>query len=148
MNDGNLIAVRVIGVPVDIWQRASSHQEAIQREFEIISAGQPAHSVPNRLQKLIEEFDGRFGEGDELNELQAAGHQGVTKKDLCFRVPQLAAVAARRFGYAQSPPPGRGHNEADRSPQAATVAELERPQRTSSTRGPTRLAFSCSEGLC
>jgi anti-anti-sigma factor len=98
VNDGNLIAVRVIGLPVDIWQRASSHQEAIQREFEIISAGQPAHSVPNRLQKLIEEFDGRFGEGNERDELQAAGHQGATKKDLCFRVPQLAAVAARRFG--------------------------------------------------
>lgn len=54
--------------------------------------------MPSRLQKLIEEFDGRFGEGNERDELQAAGHQGVTNKDLCFRVPELAAVAARRFG--------------------------------------------------
>lgn len=29
MSEGNLIEVRVIGVPVDIWQRASSHQEAV-----------------------------------------------------------------------------------------------------------------------
>lgn len=94
-----IVEVAVLGVPVALWERATAHQEAIQREFDIVRASQPIESVPNRLQRLIDEFDARFGPASEptWDELRLAAAHGASDKDLIFRVPEAAARASRQL---------------------------------------------------
>jgi anti-anti-sigma factor len=91
-----LIEVRLLGVPVDLWRRASAHQEALQREFEIIRSTDPAQSVPNRLLELIDSFRTQFGDASDAtwDQLRLAANDGATAKDLGFRVPAAAGRAA------------------------------------------------------
>jgi len=94
-----IIEVHILGIPVDVWRRASSHQEALQREFEIIRSSGPVESVPHRLLELIESFKSQFGETSDStwDELRLAAEAGETSKDLTFRVPAAAAQAAREL---------------------------------------------------
>lgn len=99
MSLDEIVEVVVLGLPVAIWERASAHQEAIQREFDIMRASQPVESVPNRLQRLIEQFDARFGAatGPTWDILRLAAEQGESDKDLIFLVPAAAADASRQL---------------------------------------------------
>ncbi|MFO7547489.1 MAG: STAS domain-containing protein [Acidimicrobiia bacterium] len=95
----DLVEVRLIGVPIEVWRRASAHQEAIQREFDIIRAGEAEESVPNRLRSLIDDLDGLFGGVSESTwaELHEAADRGDAAVDLVFRVPVAAGLAARQL---------------------------------------------------
>jgi anti-anti-sigma factor len=95
----NSVQVRLEKVPIDIWQRASAHQEAIQREFDILRAELPEASPPNRLHALIEEYESRFGPGTEATrtDLVAAAKRGDKEVDVVFSVPFEAAEAARQL---------------------------------------------------
>ena len=91
--------VTLLAVPVDLWRRASAHQEAIQREFDIIRASEPETSIPNRLFALMEDFDARFGGAKEATwdrMLEATG-RGERFVDLKLIVPPEAATAARQL---------------------------------------------------
>jgi len=85
-------------LPIDLWTRASAHQEAIQREFDILRAELPEDSSPNRLLALIEQYDGRFSTEETWNELQEAAEKGQEEVDLTFTVPAEAAEVARSLG--------------------------------------------------
>jgi len=95
-----LVDVRLLGLPVDLWRRASSHQEALQREFEIIRTTGVAESVPHRLLELIDSFRTQFGDTSDAtwDELRLAAEAGESAKDLTFRVPPAAAWAAQELG--------------------------------------------------
>jgi anti-anti-sigma factor len=95
----DLVEVRLVGVPIEVWRRASAHQEAIQREFDIIRAGDAPESVPNRLRSLMEELDGRFGGVSESTwaQLHEAANRGEASVDLVFRIPVAAGPAARQL---------------------------------------------------
>jgi anti-anti-sigma factor len=94
-----LVEVRLIGLPIDLWRRASAHQEALQREFEIIRTTGTTESVPHRLLELIDSFRIQFGDTSDAtwDELRLAAEGGATVKDLTFRVPVAAAGAAREI---------------------------------------------------
>lgn len=94
-----LVEVHLRGVPVNMWIRASAHQEAIQRELEIMRASQPKESVPNRLMALIDDLDARFGgAGDQVwEELRAAAEHGKVSADVTFHLPPEAGLAARQL---------------------------------------------------
>jgi len=96
MIQDQLVEVHLRGLPIDLWKRASAHQEAIQRELEIMRGSEPPDSVPNRLITLIEGFDARFGETSDpaWSELRAAADRGEKTMDLTIRVPGPASGAA------------------------------------------------------
>jgi anti-anti-sigma factor len=94
-----VIRVRLVDVPVQIWQRANTHQETIQREFDIMRADLPEDAVPNRLHQLVRGFDARFGHASEptMAELYAAAERGDTTIDLEFLVPSEASGASQQL---------------------------------------------------
>jgi anti-anti-sigma factor len=92
----SLVTVRLLGTPVDLWQKASAHQEAIQREFDIMRSRLPTHSIPHRLLELISDMDARFGEFGQAarQELTSAAERGVRQVDLRYVLPPEAAQGA------------------------------------------------------
>lgn len=90
------VTVRLVGTPVALWQKASAHQEAIQREFEIMRAHLPTHSVPHRLLDLISDMDARFGEFGQAarQELTSAAERGARQVDVRYVLPPEAAHGA------------------------------------------------------
>jgi len=94
-----LVTVRIVGLPLDVYARASEHNDELLREFALIREENSDH-VPSRLLALIEELDARFGkftEGPTLA-IQAALDRGDADLDLSYEVPPEAAAAARRLG--------------------------------------------------
>jgi anti-anti-sigma factor len=99
-----MVQVRLLQVPVDLWKRARAHQEAIRREFDLMRASEPAGSVPHRLLDLVEDFDSRFGEVADpwRDELAAAAARGDELTDLTLRLPTPVAAAARDLASMMS----------------------------------------------
>jgi len=98
--DVDLHEVRLVDVPVDLWARATSHQEALQREFSIIRSDLGADSVPNRLLDLVELLDGRFSSYSDpsYDRLRAAADRNEQYVDVTFTVPAEASSAAVQLG--------------------------------------------------
>jgi anti-sigma B factor antagonist len=94
-----LVEVRLLGVPVELWVRASAHSDALVREFDIITHGERNESVPARLLGLIEKTRGRFSRyGDPANAaLRAAADAGESEIDLAYSVPAEIASASREL---------------------------------------------------
>jgi anti-anti-sigma factor len=96
----DLVAVHLLRTPVGLYERASRHQQALQREFDLVSAspGTP-DAVPSALLAMIEELDRRFGRfaTSPYAELDDAVAKGLTEVDLTYRLPPEAAVAAARL---------------------------------------------------
>jgi len=95
-----LIAVDLLGLPVQVHQRATEHQLALQREFDILRAGEDLSTVPNRLAALIEELIADYGGLDQqpAAEIDAAAARGDEVVDLRYIVPYEAAEASQRLG--------------------------------------------------
>jgi anti-anti-sigma factor len=99
MTDG-VIEVHLVGLPVDLHARASSHMKALQREFDLLRWRDPDDtSIPHRLHALIEELEAQFGGvGDQPSaELEEAASRGEVSIDLRYRVPHAAGEAAQRL---------------------------------------------------
>lgn len=94
-----MLRVRLVDVPVQIWQRANTHQETIQREFDIMRADLAEDAVPNRLHQLVRGFDARFGQTSEptMAQLYAAAERGDATVDLEFLIPPEASGASRQL---------------------------------------------------
>lgn len=94
-----LSPVHIVGLPLDVYQRASEHSDELLREFALIREDNSEH-VPARLLGLIDELNARFGaftEGPSAA-LQAALARGEERIDLHYEVPREAADAAIRLG--------------------------------------------------
>jgi anti-anti-sigma factor len=91
--DESTVVVRLIGVPVALWKRTALHHEGVNREFEIIRAGLSDDAPPSRLQQLVMDLEGRFGDlsGGNREVLQSAFERGEVSVDLSFTVPIAAA---------------------------------------------------------
>ena len=98
--DVDLHEVHLLDVPVDLWVRATSHQEALEREFAIIRSDVDPDSLPNRLMNLVDQLDGRFGSyGDPgYARLRAAAERSEQFVDVTFRVPAEASLGAAQIG--------------------------------------------------
>ncbi len=94
-----LVPVRILALPLDVYARASEHNDELLREFAFIREENADH-VPSRLLALIEELNARFGGFTEAPTLaiQAALDRGDATIDLCYDVPPDAASAAQRLG--------------------------------------------------
>jgi hypothetical protein len=101
---GELVTVRLLGLPVELHARAAEHGEELQREFVLIAdrlqhATGPA-DMPRRLLALISSLQGRYGgfgvEQEDL--LDKAIRSGRPALDLVFRVPSEVAEGAAALG--------------------------------------------------
>lgn len=90
--------VRLLGLPVPLHVEAAAHQEALQREIDVISIDDQA-SAPLRLRALIAEVQDQYGGLAEhpATELQSAIDRGAETVDLTYVVPPAAAEASERL---------------------------------------------------
>lgn len=93
----DLVAVELRQVPLDVWKRAAAHQEAIQREFDILRVDLGTDSVPHQLSELVAKLNLTFGDSGDPSreEVHAAAERGVPEIDLVYRVPAEAATAVQ-----------------------------------------------------
>lgn len=94
-----LVTVKLLGFPLEVFRRASEHNDELLREFALIR-GESAENVPTRLLALIDELRGRFAGFTEAPTLaiQAALDRGDSEIDLRYDVPPEAADGALRLG--------------------------------------------------
>ena len=94
-----LATVRIVELPLGVYQRASEHNDELLREFALIR-GEDNDHVPARLLAVIEELRARFGgftEG-QTTAIQEALGRGDRHIDLVYEVPAEASEAAVRLG--------------------------------------------------
>lgn len=96
-----LMEVRILSLPVPVWERAREHADGMMREFALIQlSGSGNHGVPRRLLELADELKGRFSgftEGSEA-ELAAATASEALEIDLVYKVPADVSDACLRLG--------------------------------------------------
>jgi hypothetical protein len=94
-----LARVDIVGLPLDVYQRASEHTDELLREFALIRGDDGDH-VPARLLALVTELNLRFGPFAQgaSDALQQALDRGDATVDLCYDVPVEAAAAAAHLG--------------------------------------------------
>ena len=97
-----LVTVQLLGVPLELLERARQHHESLEREFRLLTLSRPedrAH-VTSRLLDLVREVSepaAAFGAA-QADAVDAAYTQGETTIDLAVPVPAAAADACRRLG--------------------------------------------------
>jgi hypothetical protein len=98
--NGDLVEIRLIGLPVEIHRRAAEHSDELQREFALLRASSAAGAdIPDRLLALIDELGTRyrgFTEGTQ-QELLDALERGDESIDLVYRVPRDVGDAVERL---------------------------------------------------
>lgn len=90
------VTVRLIRLPVPVHVAASAHQDALQREFDVLRGSEDQTSVPHRLLALIDELESRFGSLNEqpAGRLAEAIEHGDDTVDLEYEVPPEAGEAS------------------------------------------------------
>jgi hypothetical protein len=98
---GDLVAVRILGLPLDLLGRARQHQDSLEREFRLITLARPEERshVTARLLDLVEELTEQFAAtGREWREqIEGALARRDPAIDLVAWVPPAAAGASRRL---------------------------------------------------
>lgn len=97
-----LVEIRILAMPLNLYRRASQHQDELRREFALISAREPeaGHTLPVRLLRLVEELNERFGAftAPVQAELAEAMERGDESVDLVYRLPAEVGPACIHFG--------------------------------------------------
>ena len=99
MSDGpRLVSVQILGLPVEVYRRASEHTDELLREFALIREEGSNH-VPARLLALMDELHARYGTFTQrpTDALHRAMSRGDDRIDLVYEVPAEAADAVRRL---------------------------------------------------
>jgi hypothetical protein len=92
-----LVDIVIRGLPVRLYRSTAEHHDELRREFALIHHGSAdAHSVPARLERLIEELNARFGSftAQPQGALHDAIARGDDRIDLAYRVPAAVGEAA------------------------------------------------------
>jgi anti-anti-sigma factor len=98
--DASPVTVALRELPVGVHARAAAHQDALQRELDLLRAGDGRQDVPGRLRAVVDELEERYG---GLNDrptaaLAAAMDRGDDAVDLVLDVPPDAGEALARLG--------------------------------------------------
>ena len=113
----DLVEVRLLQLPLDVWQRTQEHVDGLLREFALIVQDDEARAAtPGRLLSLIQELNTGYGQfsAEQRLAMEHAVGRGELVIDLTYRVPPGAAGAARQLGG--SPRRGRRVLPEGRSP--------------------------------
>lgn len=100
---GDLVAVRVLRLPVAVYAEAQQHGDELLREFALITQerGIAKHEVPARLTALVDELTATysgFTTEQETILAQAVADGATEVSELAFLVPAEAGDASRRLG--------------------------------------------------
>jgi len=98
---GELVEVRLLRLPLAVWQRTQEHVDGLLREFALIAQDDEAKAAtPGRLLALVQQLSAGFGGFSETQRIQMeeALARGETEIDLIYRVPPAAAGAAQQLG--------------------------------------------------
>ena len=80
-----LVEVRLLQLPLDVWQRTQEHVDGLLREFVLIVQDEEARAAtPGRLLALIEQVTAGYGEFSEeqRRQIEAAFARGELWIDL------------------------------------------------------------------
>jgi hypothetical protein len=89
------VEVRLLQVPVGVWERAEQQTEALRREFALLG---DEHDVPARLLRLVAELEQQYGgeTSEQEEQLLDAVDAGVeVLPELVFTVPAEVGDHAR-----------------------------------------------------
>ncbi|MGH9063844.1 MAG: hypothetical protein ACRDZQ_02770 [Acidimicrobiales bacterium] len=121
-----LVEVRLLGLPVAVYQRAAEHGDELTREFQLLLERHtlPSESTPARLLALAAELQAGYGALTESQEqeLAAAVERADATVDISYHVPPGVAEAVRRLRSLLE--------EADRYCQAEKLLTLTTPPET------------------
>ena len=97
----DLVRVRIVGIPVDLWARARERHEGLLRELSLMSLereGEP-HPVPARLLAFGDDLRRRYGTmtGSASEQLDTAAEAGIETLDVEYDVPGEAASVAEGY---------------------------------------------------
>lgn len=92
---GGLVAVRILGMSMKVYQASSEHSDELIREFALIAGGDSTDHVPARLLALIDTLNARFGAfaAAPTSAIDAARQRGDVEIDLVYQVPPEAGPA-------------------------------------------------------
>lgn len=95
-----LFEVHLLNLPIAIQQEASSHRDALVREFALIQASSSTSSLPRRLLELVDELQDRFDRFSIAPRaaLQQASAAGSDTIDLVYEVPGEVGHAVVQLG--------------------------------------------------
>ena len=97
-----LITVRLLQFPLELYRQASEHQDELNREFALLqhASSEDEASVPRRLRLLMEELNDRFGafSAAPRSALATALDRGERSIDVEYRVPPEAKEAVMALG--------------------------------------------------
>jgi hypothetical protein len=98
--DDQLVEVRMLGFPLEVFQRAQEHGDGLVRELTLIAQAKPEHDVPVRLAAIVSELSSRFaGFSEETDAVRdAAIDRGEQSVDLVYRLPRAAGAASVHLG--------------------------------------------------
>ena len=98
---GELVEVRLLRLPLQVWQRTQEHVDGLLREFALIAQDDEARAAtPGRLLDLVQQLTAGFGSFSESQriEMEEALARGESEIDLTYQVPVAAAGAALQLG--------------------------------------------------
>ena len=93
--------VRLLRLPLQVWQRTQEHVDGLLREFALISQDPEARAAtPGRLLDLVKEVTAGYGgfSAEQRKAMEAALDRNESEIDLTYRVPRAAAAAAQQLG--------------------------------------------------
>ncbi len=102
VTDGELVEVRLLGLPPALAREASEHFDELSREFlHLANADESVRrDVPGRLLALSNDLRARFSGFTDSNEsrVDEAAERGEEAIDLIYRVPAQAGPTAEELG--------------------------------------------------
>ncbi len=96
---GELLPVRLLSLPLRLWQRASEHHDELMREMSLLALSPSSPELSSRLVELVDVLGNRYGAESSRPEpeIDAAIAAGLDRLDLTYDVPRSAADSAVRM---------------------------------------------------
>ena len=94
-----LVEVRIVGLPLDVYQETAERTDELLREFALIREqdhDDGGRAVPRRLLELVAELTGTFSgfTTQQESDIRDALDRGDPSIDIVYRVPAAAKPAA------------------------------------------------------
>ena len=96
-----LVEVRIVAMPMDVYRQSAEHGDELMREFALIrERDADSRAVPRRLLALVDALTHRFSGFTAAQEasLQEAIERGDPTIDLVYRVPPDVKQASIELG--------------------------------------------------
>lgn len=101
MADEGLVEVRLLRLPLQVWQRTQEHVDGLLREFALIAQDEEGRAAtPGRLLDLVRQLTAGFGgfSVEQRRAMEAALDRNEREIDLTYRLPPAAGAAAQQLG--------------------------------------------------